>query len=85
MVLFNVLVVPEYNDSFLYVNKMIKDSKFFVGFDEHKCYIQDLKMGKIVGTGSEYGGLYVFDEQLCGESNLAKCNSVFVCHASNEL
>ncbi|GKD20882.1 hypothetical protein Tco_1222585 [Tanacetum coccineum] len=35
IVLFDVLVVLEYNVSLLSVNKMIKDSKFFVGFDEH--------------------------------------------------
>ncbi|GKE79296.1 hypothetical protein Tco_1545416, partial [Tanacetum coccineum] len=37
IVLFDVLVVLEYNVSLLSVNKMIKDSKFFVGFDEYKC------------------------------------------------
>ncbi|GJQ98425.1 retrovirus-related pol polyprotein from transposon TNT 1-94 [Tanacetum coccineum] len=61
VVLFDVLVVPEYSVSLLSVNKMIKDSKFFVGFDEHKCYIQDLNLCKLVGTGSESGGLYLFD------------------------
>ncbi|GJR36843.1 DUF4219 domain-containing protein [Tanacetum coccineum] len=49
IVLFDILVVPEYNVRLLFVNKMIKDNKFFVGFDEHKCYIQDLKLGKLVG------------------------------------
>ncbi|GJZ90444.1 ribonuclease H-like domain-containing protein [Tanacetum coccineum] len=61
IVLFDVLVVPKYNFSLLFVNKMIKDGKFFVGFDEHKCYVQDLKLGKIVGTGSETDGLYLSD------------------------
>ncbi|GJW15086.1 hypothetical protein Tco_0019219 [Tanacetum coccineum] len=35
IVLFDVLVILEYNVSLLSVNKMIKDSKFFVGFDEN--------------------------------------------------
>nr|GEY65811.1 adenine nucleotide alpha hydrolases-like superfamily protein [Tanacetum cinerariifolium] len=48
VVLFDVLVVHEYSVSLLSVNKMIKDSKFFVGFDEHKCYIQDLNLDKLV-------------------------------------
>ncbi|GJX01703.1 hypothetical protein Tco_0185616 [Tanacetum coccineum] len=52
IVLFDVLVILEYNVSLLYVNKMIKDSKFFVGFGENKCYIQDLNHGKIVGLVS---------------------------------
>ncbi|GJR94614.1 ribonuclease H-like domain-containing protein [Tanacetum coccineum] len=33
----------------------------FVGFTESKCYIQDLHLNKIMGTGSENGGLYIFD------------------------
>ncbi|GJU21612.1 retrovirus-related pol polyprotein from transposon TNT 1-94 [Tanacetum coccineum] len=53
IVMFDVLVVLEYNVSVLSVNKMIKNSKFVVGFDEYSCYIQDLKLGKIVGTSSE--------------------------------
>ncbi|GJS73693.1 putative RNA-directed DNA polymerase [Tanacetum coccineum] len=83
IVLFDVLVVTEYNVSLLYVNKMIKDSKFFVGFDEHKCYIQDLNLGKLVGTGSVTGGLYLFDLDKIGKS--ASSNSVFVCHVSSKL
>nr|GEU97554.1 ribonuclease H-like domain-containing protein [Tanacetum cinerariifolium] len=59
--LFDVLVVPEYCVSLLYVHKLIKESKFFVGFDEHKCYIHNLNMVKNVGIGSESGGLYLFD------------------------
>nr|GEX30720.1 ribonuclease H-like domain-containing protein [Tanacetum cinerariifolium] len=38
IVLFDVLVISEYNVRLLSVNKMIKDNKFFVGLDEHKCY-----------------------------------------------
>ncbi|GKA47042.1 hypothetical protein Tco_0739925 [Tanacetum coccineum] len=37
----------------LSVNKLIKDSKIYVGFDEDNCFIQDLKMEKIIGVGSE--------------------------------
>nr|GFB29572.1 hypothetical protein [Tanacetum cinerariifolium] len=65
VVLFDVLVVLRYNVSLLSVNKMIKDNKHFVGFYESKCYIQDLKLGKVVETSSEYVGLYMFD---CGDN-----------------
>ncbi|GKB39469.1 hypothetical protein Tco_0884411 [Tanacetum coccineum] len=65
IVLFDVLVIPECV-SLLFVNKMI-NSKFFVGVDEHKCYIQDLSLGKIMGTGSESGGLYLFDTYKFGK------------------
>ncbi|GJR62713.1 hypothetical protein Tco_1504875 [Tanacetum coccineum] len=60
IVLFDVLVVPEYNVILVSMNKMIMDSKFFVAFDEHKCYIQDLKPDKILGSSSETDGLYLF-------------------------
>ncbi|GJT34797.1 ribonuclease H-like domain-containing protein [Tanacetum coccineum] len=53
IVLFNVLVILEYSVSLLSVNKMIKDSKFFVGFDEHKCYIKDLNLEKIMGLAKQ--------------------------------
>ncbi|GJX82744.1 ribonuclease H-like domain-containing protein [Tanacetum coccineum] len=55
----DVLVVPEYCVSLLSINKLIKDSRMFVGFTETKCFIQDLHQNKIVGIGSENGGLYM--------------------------
>nr|GEW28112.1 ribonuclease H-like domain-containing protein [Tanacetum cinerariifolium] len=61
VILYDVLVVLGYCISLLSVNKLIRDSKMFVGFDENKCYIQDLKKEKILGTDSESGGLYLFD------------------------
>ncbi|GJV18875.1 ribonuclease H-like domain-containing protein [Tanacetum coccineum] len=57
VVLFDVLVIPEYTVSLLSVNKLIKDSKVNVCFDETKCYIQDLKKEKVLGTGRESAGL----------------------------
>ncbi|GJZ13898.1 ribonuclease H-like domain-containing protein, partial [Tanacetum coccineum] len=73
VMLYDVLVVPGYCVSLLSVNKLIRDSKMFVGFDENKCYIQDLKREKILGTGSESGGLYLFDvntSNCIGQSNM---------------
>ncbi|GJR41146.1 hypothetical protein Tco_1216830 [Tanacetum coccineum] len=55
VVLFDVLVVPEYNVS------------------------------KLVWTGSETGGLYLFDVNKISKSNVGVYNSVFVCHASKEM
>ncbi|GJX64295.1 ribonuclease H-like domain-containing protein [Tanacetum coccineum] len=59
--LFNVLVVPEYTVNLLFVHRLAKDSKFFVGFDENKCYIQDLTRNMIVGTGDMNGGMYLLN------------------------
>ncbi|GJY23360.1 ribonuclease H-like domain-containing protein [Tanacetum coccineum] len=73
VILYDVLVVSGYCVSRLSVNKLIRDSKMFIGFDKTKCYIQDLKTEKILGTGSEYGGLYLFDmnkSNCIGQSNV---------------
>ncbi|GJW68759.1 ribonuclease H-like domain-containing protein [Tanacetum coccineum] len=75
VILYDVLVVPGYCVSLLSINKLIRDSKMFVGFDEEKCYIQDLTRHNILGTGSESGGLYLFDmppksSTSVGESNM---------------
>ncbi|GKF29175.1 hypothetical protein Tco_0095517 [Tanacetum coccineum] len=40
VMLYDVLVVLVYCVSLLSMNKLIRDSKMFVGFDENKCYIQ---------------------------------------------
>ena len=39
--LFDVLVMPEYMVNLLFVHKLARDNKKFIGFDEHNCYIQD--------------------------------------------
>ncbi|GJU69871.1 hypothetical protein Tco_1256130 [Tanacetum coccineum] len=65
VILFNVLVVPEYTVSLLYVHKLIKDRKLSVGFDETKCYIYDLRNGRVLGTGNEMNP-YDDEEELSG-------------------
>nr|GEV68538.1 ribonuclease H-like domain-containing protein [Tanacetum cinerariifolium] len=60
------------------------DSKFNIGFDETKYYIQGLKKGRVLGTGSEFGGLYLFDKEY-NKSTVAN-NSKFVsCFVSKEV
>ncbi|GJY06842.1 ribonuclease H-like domain-containing protein [Tanacetum coccineum] len=61
VILYDVHVVLGYCVSLVSVNKLIKDSKMFVCFDENKCYIEDWKREKVLGTDSETGGLYMFD------------------------
>ncbi|GJT25892.1 ribonuclease H-like domain-containing protein [Tanacetum coccineum] len=41
IVLFDVLVIPEYCVSLLFVNKLVRDSKLHVGFDEYDLNIHD--------------------------------------------
>nr|GEW00241.1 ribonuclease H-like domain-containing protein [Tanacetum cinerariifolium] len=52
--LYDVLVVPEYTVSLLSVYKLARDSKLFVGFDEHNFYFQDLKGNKTMGIGRQW-------------------------------
>nr|GEW25280.1 ribonuclease H-like domain-containing protein [Tanacetum cinerariifolium] len=86
IVLFDVLVVLEYCVSLLSVNKLIKDSRMFVGFTETKCFIQDLHLNKIVGTGSENGGLYMFDSVSPFSSNCQTIgNQSSVCYVSKSV
>nr|GEU98547.1 ribonuclease H-like domain-containing protein [Tanacetum cinerariifolium] len=77
IVLFDVLVIPEYCVSLLSINKLVKDSKLHVSFDEYDCIIQDLKRENILGTGSETGSLYVFNPE-CKALNF-KSNNSFLC------
>ena len=78
-----MLVVPSYCVSLLSVNKLIKYNKMFVGFDEDKCYIQDLKRQTVLGTGSESGGLYLFDMQ---SGNFVSMTNMVMCfNVSKEL
>nr|GEW53520.1 putative ribonuclease H-like domain-containing protein [Tanacetum cinerariifolium] len=50
-------LVVEYTVSMLFVHKLIKDTELSVGFDETKCYIQELRKGKVLGTVMKQGFL----------------------------
>nr|GEV49942.1 hypothetical protein [Tanacetum cinerariifolium] len=63
VILFDVFVIPDYTVSLLSMHELIKYSKFSIGIDETKCYIRGLKKGRVLGTGSEFGGLYLFDNE----------------------
>ncbi|XP_071728666.1 uncharacterized protein [Rutidosis leptorrhynchoides] len=81
--LFNVLVVPEYCVSLIFVYKLSKDNKLSVRFDDKRCYIQDLKDLKIKGIGKQDGGLYVFDGT--HDCSFTANNCVSNCYASCKL
>nr|GEV87298.1 reverse transcriptase domain-containing protein [Tanacetum cinerariifolium] len=54
-----------------------KDNKLFVGFEETKCYIQDLKANRTVEIGNQCNGLYLFDVdnayEIVSNSCIASC------------
>ncbi|KAJ0627129.1 putative RNA-directed DNA polymerase [Helianthus annuus] len=73
VILHDVFVVPEYSVNLISVHKLTRDNKLFVGFNEHKCYIQDLLTKKILVIGSQLEGLY-----FCGNtvmSNMSKSDA----------
>ncbi|GJY03526.1 putative RNA-directed DNA polymerase [Tanacetum coccineum] len=77
--LYDVLYVPEYTVNLLSVHKLARDSKLFIGFDEYKCYIQDLHLKKTMRTGSQQGGLYFFD--FSSPESFIKSNNM-ICHSN---
>ncbi|XP_071714896.1 uncharacterized protein [Rutidosis leptorrhynchoides] len=79
--LFNVLVIPKYCVNLLSIHKLTKDSKLIVGFDNTKCYIQDLRLGIIVRTVDVFDGLYVCNVS----SHENTCLSANKCYLSNNL
>ncbi|GJR37679.1 ribonuclease H-like domain-containing protein [Tanacetum coccineum] len=83
VVLYDVLVVPGYCVSLLSVNKLIRDSKMFVGFDKNKFYIQDLKSKKVLRISSESGGPYLFE--MNNSNCIGKSNMVLSFHVSKLL
>ncbi|XP_071688451.1 uncharacterized protein [Rutidosis leptorrhynchoides] len=78
IILYDVLVVLGYCVSLLSVSKLVQDNELFVGFDRHKCYIQDLMSRNTLGTGSLHRGLYLFDkgDNLCYST--AICDSALL-------
>nr|GEY92274.1 hypothetical protein [Tanacetum cinerariifolium] len=47
--------------------------------------VHNLKLGKIIGTGSESAGLYMFDCGDNGKNSLGMCNSGIVCYVSKDI
>nr|GEW06471.1 ribonuclease H-like domain-containing protein [Tanacetum cinerariifolium] len=69
--------VPEYYINLISVYKLARDSKFFVGFDENNCYIQDLGNMTSMGNGSQSDCLYFFD--INGKQTVKDVNDVSCC------
>ncbi|GJS95733.1 putative RNA-directed DNA polymerase [Tanacetum coccineum] len=65
LILYDVLVIPEYCVTLISVHKLAKDNKIFVAFDESRCYLlnQDLNLKNVLGIGNQCGGLYYLDSE----------------------
>nr|GFB33064.1 ribonuclease H-like domain-containing protein [Tanacetum cinerariifolium] len=81
--LYDVVVVPEYTISLLFVHKLSRDNKLFVGFNISNCYIQNLKANKIVGIGRQFNGLYKFKVDNACKIDSNSCTST--CFVSKTL
>ncbi|KAJ0912392.1 putative RNA-directed DNA polymerase [Helianthus annuus] len=68
VVLYDVLVIPDYCVNLISVHKLAKDSKISVLFDENSCYLQDSLTKKTLVIGRQCDGLY-----FCGESHVIAC------------
>ncbi|XP_071741361.1 uncharacterized protein [Rutidosis leptorrhynchoides] len=74
LVLYDVLVVPEYCVNLLSVYCLVRDNKLFVGFDQNACYIQELVSRKTILTGNLCEDLYIFKNDCVGECSKTNQN-----------
>ncbi|GKB14076.1 ribonuclease H-like domain-containing protein [Tanacetum coccineum] len=59
LTLYDVMVIPEYYVTLIYVYKLAKENKVIVAFDESRCYFlnQDLNLKNVLGIGDQCEGL----------------------------
>ncbi|GKD20292.1 ribonuclease H-like domain-containing protein [Tanacetum coccineum] len=74
LVLYDVLVIPEYCVNIISVHKLAKDNKIFVAFDKSRCYFlnQDLNLRNVLGIGNQYLVLNVLKHSLQFDNKRAK-------------
>lgn len=68
-VLQNVLCVPSFKLNLISISKLVLDSQCLATFTNNTCVLQDQRSGKMIGMGTERGGLYYLDT-----SQKSKCN-----------
>ncbi|GJZ66691.1 hypothetical protein Tco_0623387 [Tanacetum coccineum] len=78
LTLYDVMVIPEYCVTLIFVHKIAKENNIFIVFDESKCYFvnQDLNLKNVLGTGDQSKGLYYYNEQ---GTRVNKNNPSFQC------
>lgn len=62
LTLFNVLYVPDFQYSLIFVSKLTSNNACCVLFSPHQCVFQDPMLRTLKGTGSLDGGLYSFQD-----------------------
>jgi hypothetical protein len=72
LILDNVLCVPYFRLNLISISKLASDSSCITIFLSQFCVIQDLRSGKMIGTGIEREGLYFLDQAKKGTCNHAQ-------------
>jgi len=72
-VLHKVLCIPLFYLNLISMSKLAFDSFYITIFLRQVCFIQDLRSGKMIGTGTEKEGLYCLNL-----SSTATCNVVYI-------
>ncbi|GJW98934.1 ribonuclease H-like domain-containing protein [Tanacetum coccineum] len=65
LTLYDVIVIPEYCVTLIFVHKLIKENKVIVAFDESRCYFlnQDLNLKNVLRIGEQCEGLYNYNDK----------------------
>nr|GEV60471.1 ribonuclease H-like domain-containing protein [Tanacetum cinerariifolium] len=80
LTLYDVMVIPEYFVTLIFVHKLVKENKVIVAFDENRCYFlnQDLNQKNVLGIGDQYERLYYYNDQVNNSRNDADSSDEFV-------
>ncbi|GKD05638.1 ribonuclease H-like domain-containing protein, partial [Tanacetum coccineum] len=64
LTLYDVMVLPEYCVTLIFVHKLVKENKVIVAFDENRCYFlnQDLNLKNVLGIGEQCEELYYYND-----------------------
>ena len=74
-VLHNVLCILLFYLNLISMSKLAFDSFYITIFLRQICVIQDLRLGKMIGTGTEKEGLYCLNYSTKGTSNVVHTNT----------
>lgn len=67
----HALHVPKFSCNLLSISKITKDLNCVAKFFPSYCEFQDMRTGKVIGTGKEIDGLYYFESESASSSNLS--------------
>ncbi|GKE69045.1 hypothetical protein Tco_1527117, partial [Tanacetum coccineum] len=77
LTLYDVMVIPEYCVTLIYVHKLVKENKVIVAFDENRCYFlnRDFNLKNILRIGEQCEGLYYYNDLGTDKSKITRKQS----------